>query len=463
MLPPGRSVQGRGTQVPRRRWLPVSAAQLAPDEHLRARLREELRHRLRPMRGRDPHERDRTTTPIELLYDLTYVIAFGAAAEELAHQVAEGHVGAAVAAYLFAVFAITWAWLNFTWFSSAYGNDDALFRVATIVQMVGVVILIFGLPVSFERAAEGGSPNNTLLVVGYVVMRVPLIALWLRAARQDPGHRRVATAYAVMITAAQLGWVLTAVLPLPVAATVVALVLLALAEMVAPVVVERRWGLLPWNAGHLAERFSLLTLITLGEVIAATVAAVGALTGEEGWSIAAVVIVSSGLVLAAALWWAYFLVPSRVVLETWPDRIFAWRYAHLPMFGALAAVGAGLRVASDAVEQGELGLVPVTLALAVPVLAVVVIIYLLWSILMRSYDLTHVPLLVLCLLPLAAAVVVAVVAGAEGPLDLERPGDLTALVGVIALVALSSVVEVVGHERVGYPHTVAALERGRSS
>ena len=86
--------RGRGTQVPRRRWSPVSSSPPAPDEHLRARLRDELRHRLRPMRGRDPHERDRATTPIELLYDLTYVIAFGAAAEELAHQVAEGHVGA---------------------------------------------------------------------------------------------------------------------------------------------------------------------------------------------------------------------------------------------------------------------------------------------------------------------------------------------------------------------------------
>ncbi|GAA3553012.1 low temperature requirement protein A [Microlunatus spumicola] len=429
------------------------------DDGLRARLRDELRHRLRPMPGRDPRERGRTTTPLELLYDLTYVIAFGAAAEQLAHQVGEGHVVPAVGAYLFAVFAVTWAWLSFTWFSSAYGNDDALVRVLTIVQMVGVVVLIFGLPVGFTSAAEGGSPNNALLVVGYVVMRVPLVVLWLRAARQDPGHRRVTTAYAVIIVLAQLGWLLTAVLPLPLGATVVALVVLALAEMVAPVVVELRWGLLPWNPGHLAERFSLLTLITLGEVIAATVAAVTALTDEQGWSVAAVVIVSSGLVLAAALWWAYFLVPSRVVLEQRPGRIFAWRYAHLPMFGALAAVGAGLRVASEAVEQGEISLLQIALALAVPVAAVVVMIFLMWSILMRSYDLTHVPLLALCLLPLVAAVVVAAIAGADGPLDLEHHGDLLALVGVIALVALASVVEVVGHERVGYLHTLRALEQ----
>jgi low temperature requirement protein LtrA len=62
-------------------------------------------------------------------------------------------------------------------------------------------------------------------------------------------------------------------------------------------------------------------------------------------------IASSGLVLAAALWWAYFLIPSRTVLEKWPERTWAWRYAHLPIFGAIAAVGAGLRVTAAAVEH----------------------------------------------------------------------------------------------------------------
>lgn len=255
-------------------------------------LRADLRHRLRPMTGRDPRERGRATTPVELLYDLTYVIAFAAAAEELAHQIGDGHVGAAIAAYVFVAWAVTWAWLNFTWFTSAYGNDDALFRVATLVQMIGVVVLVFGVPHAFESAAEGQSPNNLLMVLGYVVMRVPLIGLWLRAAREDRAHRRVDLGYAVVIAAAQLGWLLTAIAGLPVAVTVAALVALAVAEMVAPVVLERRLGRPPWNAGHLAERFSLLTLITLGEVVAATTAAVAALTGTQGWSPAAVLVIA---------------------------------------------------------------------------------------------------------------------------------------------------------------------------
>ena len=50
------------------------------DDKLLRELKEQLRHRLRPLRGHDPAERDRATTPLELLYDLTYVVAFAAAA-----------------------------------------------------------------------------------------------------------------------------------------------------------------------------------------------------------------------------------------------------------------------------------------------------------------------------------------------------------------------------------------------
>ena len=248
---------------------------------LRSRLREDLRHRIRPMTGRDPSESGRAGTPLELLYDLTYVVAFAAAAEQLAHHVEQGDVGSALGAYTFAVFAISWAWMNFTWFSSAYGNDDALFRVATIAQMVGVVVLTFGLPVSFDDAAHGDSPFNAVMLIGYMIMRVPLVALWLRAAKEDPDHRETALAYAVLIAVAQACWVAVIVVPLSVAVTVTALVVLALGEMVAPVLLERRFGRAPWNAGHIAERFGLLTLITLGEVVAATTAAVAATTSPS--------------------------------------------------------------------------------------------------------------------------------------------------------------------------------------
>ena len=64
----------------------------------KARLKDDLWHRLRPMGGNDPVQQHRAATPLELLYDLVYVVAFGAAAGQLAHYVAEGAAGPAVGA-----------------------------------------------------------------------------------------------------------------------------------------------------------------------------------------------------------------------------------------------------------------------------------------------------------------------------------------------------------------------------
>ena len=424
------------------------------DGEFRSRLKDDLLHRLRPMTGRDRSEPHRAATPLELLYDLVYVVAFGAAANQFAHAIVAGEAALGFDAYLFAIFGVSWAWMNFTWFSSAYGNDDLLFRIATIAQMVGAVVFVLGIPLSFEAAEEGASAINGFLVLGYIVMRVPLIVLWLRAAREDESGRKTAIAYAVSIAVAQAGWALTVIIPLPGLVASVAIIALALAEMVAPVVIERRLGQAPWHAGHVAERFALLTLITLGEVVASTTMAVGALVEAEGWSVAAAVIATGGIVLTAGLWWAYFLIPSRALLERWPERVWAWRYAHLPIFGAIAAVGVGLHVAALAVEAGDVTALTVALSLAVPVAAVIAMVYLTWSILVSSFDASHLPMLIVCLLPLAAAIAVGALAGGS-----EHPsvGILEAIVG---LVALSCIVEVVVHERVGYAHTLSALKLG---
>jgi low temperature requirement protein LtrA len=263
----------------------------------------------------------------------------------------------------------------------------------------------------------------------------------------------------MLISIAQLGWLLTAIVPVSAVAAVIGLMLLVALEMGARVVIENRLGWTPWNAGHIAERFGLLTLICLGEVIAATTRAVGVLIEEQGWSLAAVVLMTSGLALAAGLWWAYYLVPSQVVLRRWPERVFAWRYTHLLLFAAIPAVGAGLRLSAEAFEGTELTLMQITLALAIPVACVLLLIFVLWSVLTQSYDVSHIPLLLVSLLPIGIAILLASAAGGSAVFDPHSRSDVTALVSVIALVAGSAVVEVIGHEIVGYPHTLRVVER----
>ena len=66
-------------------------------------------HRLTKMAGRDPHEPHRVSSPLELLFDLTFVVAFGVAASEFAHAMAAGHVVVGLAGFGFAMFAVCWA------------------------------------------------------------------------------------------------------------------------------------------------------------------------------------------------------------------------------------------------------------------------------------------------------------------------------------------------------------------
>src|SRR4029450_13759043 len=127
-------------------------------------------HRVR-MGGRDPSEGNRTATPLELLFDLTFVIAFGAASNELAHQLAEGHLGTALLGFSFATFGVAWAWINFSWFASACDTADWVFRLATMVQMLGVLIFALGLPDMFASLYEGDIVDNRVMVAGYVGRR----------------------------------------------------------------------------------------------------------------------------------------------------------------------------------------------------------------------------------------------------------------------------------------------------
>jgi low temperature requirement protein LtrA len=143
-------------------------------------------HRRCRLTGRDPLEAHRSTTPLELLYDLTIVVAIGTAANELANYVADDHVRAGVIGFAFAAFAVIWAWINYSWFASAYDTDDWVFRLATMVQMVGVIILALGLEQMFASIDHGSTLDNGVMVAGYVVMRTSMLFLWSQAARHDP-------------------------------------------------------------------------------------------------------------------------------------------------------------------------------------------------------------------------------------------------------------------------------------
>jgi low temperature requirement protein LtrA len=239
-----------------------------------------LGHRIVPVSGRDPDEEHRQATPLELLFDLAFVAAFGIAGEQFAHMYAEGHYGSGLFAFAFACFAIVWAWISYSWFASSFDTQDWVFRLLTMLQMAGVVVLALGLPQMFHAVDSGHNLGNEVMVAGYVVMRIAMVLQWLRAARADSAHRDACIAYALGISLAQAGWVVLAVVqPSPRAATVLGLALI-LFELATPWYAQGRRRGTPWHAGHIVERYGLLTIITLGEGVIGTVASLAAVVEE---------------------------------------------------------------------------------------------------------------------------------------------------------------------------------------
>lgn len=192
------------------------------------------------MGGRDPHEAHRAATPLELFFDLTFVIAFGVAGSQLAHEIAEAHVLAGLLGFSFAMFAVIWAWINFTWFASAYDTDDWIFRVVTMIQIVGVLVLAMGIEPMFHWLVEGDHVDNAVMVGGYVVMRLALVSQWLRAARQDPARRETCLRYARYLALVQLGWIAVAVIEVDVPTTLIMIAPLIVLEMATPFAAERK-------------------------------------------------------------------------------------------------------------------------------------------------------------------------------------------------------------------------------
>ena len=321
--------------------------------------------RMRPwhvaMTGRDPDEPHRASTPLELLFDLCFVVAVAQAGSFLHHDLAAGQFAHGVSGFLVVFFAIWWPWMNFTWFASAYDTDDVQYRLLTFVQIAGVLIVAAGVPRVFEHL------DFTVMVTGYVIMRIGLVALWLRAAREDPIHRRVALRFAIAITLIQIGWVLRLAMGQS-EVGYLAFIALGLLDLAVPAWAERSGPPTPWHPGHIVERYGLFTIIVLGECILATMTATQVAFAAGGDLGPLLTVAVGGLVLVFALWWSYFKHEPDVSHRRSLAAMIGWGYGHYFVFAAVAALGAGLQVAADTTHDAtDLEPVVAALTVAVPV------------------------------------------------------------------------------------------------
>ena len=348
------------------------------------------------MSGRDPEEEHRAATPLELFFDLCFVVAVAQASVALHHEVAAGHLLEGALYFLMTFFAIWWAWMNFTWFASAYDTDDVMYRLLTFVQIAGVLVIASGVERAFSEL------DYATMTVGYLIMRIGLVAQWLRVAVEHPDRRQTALRFALGVTLVQVGWVSRLFLPPEIG--MAAFAPLVVLELLVPVWAESTGHPTPFHRGHIAERYGLFTIIVLGECILAASTAVQEAVTTTGLSVPLVTLAFGALLLVLAMWWAYFKHDASAE-PTELRQAFVWGYGHYFVFAAVAATGAGLHVAADLThEEATIGTVTASLAVAVPVVIYLVTTWLVSSSGRSASEIT--PVLVGCASVLAVAVLV---------------------------------------------------------
>ena len=311
------------------------------------------------MLPRDTKEAHRAATPLELFFDLVFVIAIAAAAAGLHHSVAEAHFVDGIIKYVAIFFAIWWAWMNYIWFASAYDNDDSLFRILTLVIIAGALTLAAGVSHFFT------SSDLTLVVVGFVIMRIAMVGFWLRVYKHDVTRKQTALWYAVGIALVQVYWVALLLLqPLTPAMFYMGFALGAFLELLVPFFAERK-AQTPWHRHHIIERYGLLNIIVLGETLLAGSIALN--SAAEHFDLALIHSAISALVIVFALWWLYFSREEHLNAQDL-SMALTWGYGHLVIYIAGAAVGAGFAVLVDIITgHAAVSLLVGDYAVAIPV------------------------------------------------------------------------------------------------
>ncbi len=283
-------------------------------------------------RGAVMREGDRVT-PLELLFDLVFVLAITQctalmAQEPTWHGLAKG---------LLVLGVLWWSWVGYAWLTSVVDPEEGVVRLTIFGAMAALLVAALCVPEAFDQSA-------LLFACAYGVVRIAHIVLFLLASRDEPELRRSVTGLAIG-TAVGVGLLIGASFLDGVAQGAMWALALGL-DMGEPFVFGADgWKLSP---GHFAERHGLIVLIALGESIVA-IGAGSAIGIDAGVVLAAV----AGTVVAGALWWLYFdvvaLVAERRLTNAAKGREQnniardSFSYLHFPMVAGIVLVALGMK------------------------------------------------------------------------------------------------------------------------
>jgi low temperature requirement protein LtrA len=280
--------------------------------------------------------------PLELFFDLVFVLAITQCTGLMADDPTWGGIGKG----MLVLGVLWWCWVGYAWLTSVVDPEEGGVRLAVVAAMAALLVVSLCVPEAF------GDLGLTF-AVAYGGVRAAHIVLFLLASRGDPEFRSSVVGLGIS-TAVGCGLLLVgaAVDDVGIRSGLWALALAL--DMAGPFFFgSPGWKLEP---GHFAERHGLIVIIALGESIVAV--GVGADHGVDAGVIVAAV---AGVVVAAALWWAYFdvvsMIAARRLAEAPPGTVQndlardAYSYLHFPMVAGVVLVALGMKTTIAHVDE----------------------------------------------------------------------------------------------------------------
>jgi low temperature requirement protein LtrA len=276
---------------------------------------------------------DERVTPLELFFDLVFVLAL----TQCTALMAATPTWTGLAQGLLVLGVLWWSWVGYAWLTSVVDPEEGAVRLVIFAAMGAFLVCALCVPQAFGHL-------GLLFACAYGVVRWAQIALFLLASRDDPDLRRSVSGLAVG-TAIGVGLLVGASFTDGLVQGGIWALALAL-DMAGPYVFgSAGWKLVP---GHFAERHGLIIIIALGESIVAI--GVGATAGVDAGVVTAAVL---GVAVAAALWWLYFdmtaLFAARRLVEAPEGRVRneiardSFSYLHFPMVAGIVLLALGLK------------------------------------------------------------------------------------------------------------------------
>lgn len=271
-------------------------------------------------------------TWLELFYDLLFVAAVSKASHVLIH-VEHGVIPFEYLAKFVLIFIpIWWAWAGQTLFMNRFGQDIMKHRIYLILQLFFALIMTASLSVDFDQ-------YYISFLVGYAGLRSMTALQYLSVYQKEHGHNQATARYlgtyfwvGIAISCTSLffdSWLRYTVLYAGI-----------IADILVPIVGRQILKKTPVNTHHLLERFSLFTLILLGE----SVISILAVLQSSVWTWNSILFAAITFILIIGMWWQYFDNVEKKVDKTKQTAGQAIIYGHLFIFLAMSMLAASIQL-----------------------------------------------------------------------------------------------------------------------